>query len=413
MAIWEGGEKVNLSDEQYLKQALDEGIINLDEIRELIDTMKRKEYLAKHRYSISQLPDGRWATRIRDEKGKLVVRRRNTREELEDFLVAHYKKYEIPIFIQDVFNLWINEKLQYGEIQKQSYDRYCSDYDRFFGKSELNQKLFKDITESDLEKFIKTSINKHKLTKKTYSGLVTLLNGIFKYGKSNGYTSLSITSFLGDLQLSKSIFAKKYKDTKREVFMDNEIPVVISYLKANPDIWNLGLLLQFQTGMRIGEISALKREDIKENSILVRRTEVKYKDTNGKWCVKVGDVPKTDAGYREILLPPTARWTIEKVLEYNDTKEEFLFTNNGKRIRENTFNKRLSSVCEKLNLLHRTTHKVRKTYGTTLLDSGVVDDAVVAAQMGHADVSTTRQLYYYCNKNQEQKQNQIAKAISF
>ena len=59
--------------------------------------------------------------------------------------------------------------------------------------------------------------------------------------------------------------------------MEDEIPLIVGYLREHPDIWNLGLLLQFQTGARIGEIAALKKEDIRKQSILIRRTEVKVK----------------------------------------------------------------------------------------------------------------------------------------
>ena len=107
------------------------------------------------------------------------------------------------------------------------------------------------------------------------------------------------------------------------------------------------------------------------------------------------DFTKTEAGSRDIILPPTAEWTIRKILELNP-RGEYLFMNNGKRIRENTFNKRLSTVCDNLKIPHRSTHKVRKTYGTTLLDNNV-DDSFVAEQMGHTDVTTTRKLYYYSN----------------
>ena len=65
-----------------------------------------------------------------------------------------------------------------------------------------------------------------------------------------------------------------------------------------------------------------------------------------------------------------------------------------------------------MNLAHRTTHKIRKTYGTTLLDSDV-NDSFVAEQMGHTDVTTTRKLYYYSNKSYQTKLNQISEAIDF
>lgn len=404
--------QTNVSDKkEILQYAVDSGIINLESIKNVVDYMTKKEILAQHKYAIVQGSDGRWSTRVPLDDGTSAVRHRKTREELEDYLVNYYKELKKSIYIKDVFWKWMNEKLDYGEIKKQSYDKYCAEFKRFFTKdSFICIKKMKNITEEDLERFIKTTIRDMELTRKAYSGLVTLLNGIFKYGKKMGCTTISISTFIKDLYLPKNIFKKNFKDKKTEVFMEDEIPVIIGYLKENPDIWNLALLLQFETGARIGEISTLKKEDIKKHSILIRRTEVKIK-IDDVWKMVVSELPKTDAGYREIILPPSAQWTISKILELNPNGD-FLFMDKGKRIRENTYNKRLNRICEKLNIPHRTTHKIRKTYGTTLLDSDV-NDSFVAEQMGHTDVSTTRKLYYYSNKSYKTKLNQISGAISF
>ena len=404
--------QTNVSDKkEILQYAVDSGIINLESIKNVVDDMTKKEILAQHKYAIVQGSDGRWSTRVPLDDGTSAVRHRKTREELEDYLVNYYKELKKSIYIKDVFWKWMNEKLDYGEIKKQSYDKYFAEFKRFFTKdSFICIKKMKNITEEDLERFIKTTIRDMELTRKAYSGLVTLLNGIFKYGKKMGCTTISISTFIKDLYLPKNIFKKNFKDKKTEVFMEDEIPVIIGYLKENPDIWNLALLLQFETGARIGEISTLKKEDIKKHSILIRRTEVKIK-IDDVWKMVVSELPKTDAGYREIILPPSAQWTISKILELNPNGD-FLFMDKGKRIRENTYNKRLNRICEKLNIPHRTTHKIRKTYGTTLLDSDV-NDSFVAEQMGHTDVSTTRKLYYYSNKSYKTKLNQISGAISF
>lgn len=404
--------QTNVSDKkEILQYAVDSGIINLESIKNVVDDMTKKEILAQHKYAIVQGSDGRWSTRVPLDDGTSAVRHRKTREELEDYVVNYYKELKKSIYIKDVFWKWMNEKLDYGEIKKQSYDKYCAEFKRFFTKdSFICIKKMKNITEEDLERFIKTTIRDMELTRKAYSGLVTLLNGIFKYGKKMGCTTISISTFIKDLYLPKNIFKKNFKDKKTEVFMEDEILVIIGYLKENPDIWNLALLLQFETGARIGEISTLKKEDIKKHSILIRRTEVKIK-IDDVWKMVVSELPKTDAGYREIILPPSAQWTISKILELNPNGD-FLFMDKGKRIRENTYNKRLNRICEKLNIPHRTTHKIRKTYGTTLLDSDV-NDSFVAEQMGHTDVSTTRKLYYYSNKSYKTKLNQISGAISF
>jgi integrase len=56
-------------------------------------------------------------------------------------------------------------------------------------------------------------------------------------------------------------------------------------------------------------------------------------------------------------------------------------------------------------------HKIRKTYGTTLLD-GDVDDALIAEMMGHKDINTTRQYYYFSNKDEAHQVEQMTRALS-
>ena len=220
-----------------------------------------------------------------------------------------------------------------------------------------------------------------------------------------------MSEFFGDLELPNNIFEKKLTNKRKEVFSEEEIPILTSYLKHNIDIWNMGLLLQLQTGMRIGELSALKPEDIQSHYIRVCRTEVKYRDDNGKWKVEIKAFAKTDAGNRDFYFPDSVKWTLAQIQKLNP-HGEYLFMNNGKRIRENTFNKRLSSICDILKIDHRSTHKIRKTYGTTLLDNNV-DDSIVSEQMGHSDIATTRKLYYFCNKSEKTKIAQINNAINF
>ena len=381
-----------------------------------IEDMERKEYLAQHPYTISKRTEGDkgvYSTYLPTPDGKRLYRRRNTRKELEDVIVAHYKAQQEVIYIDNVFWEWIDRKLEFGEIQKASYDRYCTDFNRFFTARQhnLSDKKFRNITGDDLELFIKRAIKDLSLTRKAYTGLRTLIRGIFKYGKKHNYTSLSITEFFGDLELPRNLFRRKPIDKEKEVFMENEIPLVTGYLRSHPDIYNLGILLTFETGLRVGELSTLKPSDISNRVIKVRRTEDKYRGENGKWVVTVKEHPKTDAGNRDLIIPPAASDIIQQILELNPGGT-YLFENHGKRIRGNTFNKRLSAVCDTLGIQHRTMHKIRKTYGTALID-GNVDERFITEQMGHSDITTTKKLYYFSNKTTKQKEMQIEKAISF
>ena len=57
-------------------------------------------------------------------------------------------------------------------------------------------------------------------------------------------------------------------------------------------------------------------------------------------------------------------------------------------------------------------HKIRATYGTTLIDNDV-DDSFVIEQMGHSDIKCTRQYYYFSNKSEAKKIEQIDNAIGW
>ena len=402
----------NKSSEEIIREAFDYGILDVQNVTDMLESMKRKELLSKHSQEIFQNKStGLWYTHVY-ENGKRLTRKRKTRKELENYLVEFYKTQDEEVFLKDVFKMWSDEKLRYGEIQKGSYDRYISDFKRFFpASSSICRKKFKYISEEDIEAFIKSTICDLSLSRKSFNGLKILLNGIFKYGKKKGYTAISITQFMGDLQLAKNSFIPVKKDKELETFSEEEQEKIHSYLTDNPDIWNLCLWLQFQTGVRVGELSVLKFSDIGDGVIHIQRTEHKCKGSNGKWQIVIKETPKTEAGNREVIIPPQALETIEMIRSLNPTGE-YLFMNNGKRIRSNTFNKRLTDVCAKAGILHHSTHKIRKTYGTTLIDCDVLD-SIVAEQMGHKDINTTRKYYYYSNKGKQVKIEQISKAITF
>lgn len=194
--------------------------------------------------------------------------------------------------------------------------------------------------------------------------------------------------------------------------MEDEISLITEYLNNNPTLLNLGILLAFETGMRVGELSTLRPGDIKDGFIRVRRTEYKYRDTNGKWVVTIREHTKTDAGSRDLIIPDSAKATLEKIKALNPDGEFLFQTKRGKWIRSHALNKHLYVVCKSLKIPLRSMHKIRKTYGTTLIDSDV-DERFIMEQMGHADISTTKKYYYYSNKSVANKKQQINAAISF
>lgn len=405
---------IHMSDSELLKFAIENGMLNPTLVQDMVEMRKKKELLDKHPYAIWKGTDEKWRSYIPDGSkacGRRMVKR-STREEVEDLIVEYWREVTEVHTLETVFYQWAREKLKYGEIEKSTYDRYETDFLRFF-QGDIGQINIKTMTEDRLEKFIKTTISEKQLTSKAYSGLRTLIIGIFKYAKKHNYSNISIYTFFGDLDLSKKIFVKKVKCIEKEVFTENELKKIVAYINSRElKIRELGIMLAIHTGMRPGELSSLKPMDInlQEKTIHVQRSEVKYKDEEGKCVIGVKDFPKSDAGDRYLILTDKAYEVSKKILKLNPFGE-YLFQDEKtrRRVTENGFNHKLRRICVAVGIPIRTMHKLRKTYGTTLINNRV-DDSIIQQQMGHADIKTTRQFYYYSNQGNDEKREQLNKA---
>ena len=90
---------------------------------------------------------------------------------------------------------------------------------------------------------------------------------------------------------------------------------------------------------------------------------------------------------------------------------EYLFMSNGKRTISTRFNYWFYKACDAINIPRRSTHKIRKTYASTLIDANV-ENSIIKYQMGHSDIKTTFDHYDRDRTTQEYKTEQITKAIT-
>lgn len=400
----------NLNENQLLKYAIENGIIDIDTIQRQIAMNERKKYLEMHKARVWQGSDGKYRTYLTSgEKRKLVCKK--DREELENSIVEHYKQASDEPTLRMVFYLWMEKKLEYGEVQKQTLDRYEVDLKRFFKDSKLLDIKIKYITENDLEDFIRVTIHQQGLSAKAWGNLRTLLNGIFKFAKKRGYTNLMITNFMSELDLSKKIFNNKIKGEFDNVFTENELDKLVKYLQSIPKIQHLGVLLAIHTGMRVGEIIALKWEDIYDDYIYVHRTQIRYKGNDGKVVYEIRDCPKTEAGVRKVVISKSAK-AILKQIRMLSFGNEYLFAKNGNVKTVHCLGMALYRACEKIGIPKRSMHVLRKTYATRLINAGV-DEAIIINQMGHTEFATTKAYYYYNDKLTSQVAEKIQQAINF
>lgn len=395
---------VSMSDAELLKFAIENGILNEELVRQQIEMQRRKELLEKHPYEIYMGKDGNWYTYLPYDEGRKKIKSKS-KIDIQNKVISFWQKKEINPDIQTLFLNWVDEKLARKEIGKSTYDRYTIDFNRYFG--DICRMKIKSIDEVCLEDFIRDSIAKYNMTSKQFSNFRTLIYGLFKYAKRKRYINFSVTYMIQDMDISSRAFCKSVKRPEEEVYNLDEKETMEKYLMNNLDIINLGLLLIFKTGLRIGELSTLKIEDVKDYTIFVNRTETKFKDENGKTTYGIKAFPKSEAGIRFAIIPYQYEWILDQILEYDRTSG-FLFEKNGKRIKSYSFRRRLRYICEaKMHMTVKSPHKIRKTYGTILLD-GKVRESTILETMGHADIGCTKGHYYYDRRGIEDKRRELS-----
>lgn len=146
------------------------------------------------------------------------------------------------------------------------------------------------------------------------------------------------------------------------------------------------IAIAFYTGMRSGEIIALKKEDIdkKNKTIHVRRTRSKFGEST----------PKTHGSIREIPIIELLNPFIEEL--YNLHDNEYLFITQYKEPYRDTHSfvdNNWLPLLELLELEYRRPYNTRHTYATNMLYNNLVTPVQLAQLLGHASTQMVYDVY--------------------
>ena len=389
-----------------LRFIINSGMLDINDVQNSMEAMKRKELLEKHPYKIWQGKDGKWYTYLPDKEKGRIQRERNSQIEIEDIVFDYWKAQMENPTIQEIFNEWNDHRLELKKISSATHLRNKQIFNRHYG--EFGHLKIKSVTEEDFGDFLERQIPQHELTAKAFSNLKTVTRGFLKRAKKRKLISFNVEELFQELDTSETDFKKVIKEDYEEVFDEEETDKMIRYLKDNLDMMNLGILLMFLTGARIGEIVTLKHSDFAGNTFIIRRTETRFINSEGKYVYEVKEFPKSQAGVRTVIIPEDYVW-VAKAIQHQNPFGEFIFVKDGKRISTQAMCMRLRRVCKKLNVYHKSPHKIRKTYGTILLDNHI-DNKLIMCQMGHTDIACTEN-HYHRNRKSIDKKSQIISNI--
>lgn len=200
--------------------------------------------------------------------------------------------------------------------------------------------------------------------------------------------------------------------TQRELPMLNaeQQRILETALAENTDGTKIGICISLYTGLRIGEVCALRWEDVDlRNAVLhVRHTIVRVR-TDPPAAEKTRltiDAPKTQASLRHI---PICSALLEHLREFAANATSAYVISRGETfVSPRTFEYRFKKVLRESGLPPINYHALRHTFATRCIEAGV-DVKSLSEMLGHANSAVT--LNTYVHSSMELKRIQVEKLV--
>ena len=201
------------------------------------------------------------------------------------------------------------------------------------------------------------------------------------------------------------------KETKKEmrVLTRDEQTKFVSFLLRDIDSCKFGVLLALLTGIRIGELCALRWENIslKDNTIKIASTMQRLKDTDlnreAKTKIVIGR-PKSDTSARTIPISDDAAELCGKMNPKRPTA--FVLTGTENYMEPRTLQYRMEHYTEECGLEGVHFHTLRHTFATRCVEVGF-EIKSLSEILGHANTTIT--LNRYVHSSMELKRDNMKK----
>ena len=194
---------------------------------------------------------------------------------------------------------------------------------------------------------------------------------------------------------------KKEKPAEKRLLNVSEQNILTAQLTGNINPSNVGILLSAATGMRIGELCALKWSDFdfEKSTVTVNRTMQRIRNHNGCGTKIIITSPKSRTSLREIPIPEFLKNTLAKMCTNADN---YVLSGTSKLVEPRTMQYRFKNILKKLNLPQVNFHSLRHMFATKCVSLGI-DVKTLSEILGHSSVKIT--LDRYVHSSMERKQS--------
>lgn len=227
-----------------------------------------------------------------------------------------------------------------------------------------------EITTQEIRKYLADYKRERGVSNRTLDNMRRVYTSFFHYLQREGYITKDPTAAVNRIKTDK-IIKSPFSDEEMEKMRD-----------AAKNLREKALIeILYSTGMRIGELTSLNREDI-------------------NWDTGSAIVFGKGAKEREVYFNVRSQMALKKYLDTRVDKDPALFVglqSPYKRLQVSTYEKILRELGQRCDV-HCHPHRFRRTCATTLLNKGMPIQEV-SKVLGHAKLETT---LIYCEIQQQQ-----------
>ena len=196
---------------------------------------------------------------------------------------------------------------------------------------------------------------------------------------------------IADSQSLSRIKLPRAAEKKINCFSSDEQALIERFANAKRDVKHFGVTLSLYTGLRIGELLALKWTDIDCDKGFISISRTCRDSWDGGKYVKLFSEPKTSSSVRMIPVP---RQMLPELRRYRRfSKSAFLISGeNGEEVSVRSYQRTFELLLKRAGIKKRGFHALRHTFATRAAELGM-DVKTLSEIMGHTNPTLTLKRY--------------------